>query len=144
MMDWGRGWRALTLNGIPLTCCGFVKFGEWCRCLRCCKARMQFRSHLPPVNMQMHPNHLSCLCLEESSRRINKAKKLSFKKKVNLWVPSAPSGGHRGHQTHIFAAAVTLLSTAHEWLWNWPFYWIWWSITAQMEVWLPQGTGDIA
>lgn len=30
------------------------------------------------------------------------------------------------------------------WAWNWPFYWIWWSITAQMEVQLPQGKGDIA
>lgn len=56
---------------------------------------MPFRSHLPPVNCHVY-------ALEESSRCINKAEKMSFPNKIkNLWVPSAPSGGHHGHENYI-------------------------------------------
>lgn len=129
-----RGWRALTLNGIP--CC----------CLRCCRLGWSLDRIFLLWTCRCIRTTCHVCALEESRRRINKAEKLSFfkKKNKNLWMPSAPSGGHHGQQNHIFASVVTLLSTVHEWLWNWPFYWIWWSITAQMEVWLPQGTGDIA
>lgn len=55
MMDGRRGCWTLTLDGMPLMCCGFVKFGGWCCCLRCCSLGCSLDHIFPPVNMQMHP-----------------------------------------------------------------------------------------
>lgn len=130
-------WRNVEMINL---CCVYA---EWVCVfvLQACVPCIHFSSVPPPVSVQMCPNHLSCLFLGGEhqlglwSREIGPS---------YLWVRSAPSGGRHGRCGQIFGSLKTLLSSAQEWRWNWPFYWIWWSITAQMEVQLPQGKGDIA
>lgn len=141
----GGHWHSMET---PSLYCGFGKFDQQPCLPTLLQAPMQSRS---PSSSCEHANGskppVMFMLWRRAAGALIKLKICPLKnppKKTNLWVPSAPSGGHHGQQNHPFASVVTLLSTAHEWLWNWPFYWIWWSITAQMEVRLPQGTGDIA
>lgn len=168
MMQWGQGWRTVTLKSFWVMSCRDVNCRDDELCVSVCLWVREGDSGAAPVGVEatcacapvcrspvhayacasallfscdcadLCSNHLllggyACFFLQEHQECLRSGKKIGL---LCLRVHSAPSGGR--------LPRLRFKLCPNEWLWSWPFYWIWWSITTQMEVKLPQGRRDIA
>lgn len=168
MMQWGQGWRTVTLKSfwvmscrdvncrddeLRVSVCLCVREGDsgaapvgveaTCACAPVCRSPVHAYACSSALLFScdcadLCSNHLLlggyvCFFLQEHQECLWSGKKIGL---LCLRVHSAPSGGR--------LPRLRFKLCPNEWLWSWPFYWIWWSITTQMEVKLPRGRRDIA